>query len=54
MDVSVQKWVCGLRWVPLLLALRLFGVSAAAATAADVSERFYDPAVVQKVGSVSV
>ena len=49
MDVSVQRRVCGLRLVPLLLALRLFGVSAAAATAADVSERFYDPEVVQKV-----
>ena len=49
MNASVQTWFHGLRWVPLLWALRLAEASAAAATAADVTERFYDPEVVQKV-----
>src|SRR6266487_2291152 len=49
MNASVQTWVHGLRWVPLLFALRLAWTSAAAATAADVTQRFYDPEVVQKV-----
>src|SRR6266550_1552362 len=43
MNASVQTCVHGLGWVTLLLALRLAAASAAAATAADVSERFYDP-----------
>src|SRR6266550_151575 len=49
MNASVQTWVHALRWVPLLFALRLAGASTAAATAADVTERFYDAEVVQNV-----
>ena len=49
MNVSIQTRVHGLRWVALLIALRLVGASAAAATAADATERFYDPEVVQKI-----
>src|SRR5688572_23726540 len=49
MNVSVPTWVRGFRWAPLLLALRLTGASVAAATAADVTEPFYDPEVVQKI-----
>lgn len=49
MNVSVPTLVHGLLWVPLLLALRLAGVSAAAATGADLTERFYHPEVVQTV-----
>lgn len=49
MKVSVQTWFLGFRWVSLLLALSLAGGSAAPATAADATERFDDPEVVQKV-----
>ncbi len=49
MKVSVQTWFLGFRWVSLLLALHLARGAAAPATAVDVTERFYDPEVVQKV-----
>ena len=49
MKVSVPTGGRGFRWVPLLLALRLAGVSAVPATAADAQELFYDPGVVQQV-----
>ncbi|MCL4787563.1 MAG: CotH kinase family protein [Verrucomicrobia bacterium] len=49
MTVSLQSWVNGLCWLPLLFALRLAAPTANAAAATDVTGRFYDPGVVQNV-----
>jgi len=49
MNGSVQTWFHGFRWLTLLFALRLAETSALAASATDVTDRFYYPEVVQKV-----
>lgn len=49
MDASIRIWARRLGWLLVLLSQRWIGATAADATAADVSDPFYDPKIVQTI-----